>query len=396
MSTKYDAIVIGLGAMGSASVYQLAKRGLRVLGIDRFSPPHNLGSTHGAARIMRLAIGEGAHYTPLSKRSYQLFREIEAETRTNLLEVTGMLTLSSVDKTQVVPEGDFFDNTVLAARQYNVHHDVLDANQVRARFPQFKVRDDERGYFEYDAGYLRPEQCLKAQLSLAERNGANIHRDEKVIGLHESAHEVTVQTNLGEYCADQVVVSAGPWVNSMLPEPFKSVFDVHRLVQCWFDVADSYDQFKTGSFPIFFRQLPGFDRWIYGFPALDGPKGGLKLSASDHAASVEPENVVRAVSEREIDAIYDEYVSDCLHGVGSDAINSDVCLYTATPDGAFVIDRLPHRQRTIVCSPCSGHGFKHSAAIGESIAELVGDGKSRIDLSQFGLQRFAERAGSVG
>jgi len=388
MTTKYDVIVIGLGAMGSASVYQLAKRGLRVLGIDRFNPPHNHGSTHGAARIMRLAIGEGAHYTPLSQRSYQLFREIEAETKTSLLDVTGMLTLSRVNKTQIVPEGDFFDNTIDAAHRYNVRHELLDASQVRSRFPQFKVRDDERGYFEYDAGYLRPEECVKAQVFLAEQLGATIHRNENVIGFDESADKVTVETNLGKYQADQVVISAGPWVKSMLPESIRSFFDVYRLVQYWFDISDSYEQFQTGRFPIFFRQLPGFDRWIYGFPALDGAKGGLKLSASDHASPVNPEIVVRSVSQQEINAIYDEYVSDCLHGVKSVAVKADVCLYTATPDGAFVIDRLPHSPRAIICSPCSGHGFKHSAAIGESIAELITAGQSSIDLSAFALGRL--------
>ncbi len=392
MTTNYDVIVIGLGAMGSASVYQLAKRGLSVLGIDRYNPPHNYGSTHGAARIMRLAIGEGAHYTPLSKRSYQLFREIEAETNTSLLEVTGMLTLSRVDKTQVVPEGEFFDNTVEAARHYNVHHEVLNADQVRSRFPQFKVRDDERGYFEYDAGYLRPEKCVEAQLLLAEKLGATINRDEKVTGFDESAGKVTVETNHAQYQAGQVVISAGPWVKSMLPERFRPVFDVYRLVQCWFDISDNYEQFQPGRFPIFFRQLPGYDRWIYGFPGLDGPKGGLKLSASDHASPVDPENVVRSVSQQEINTVYDQYVSDCLHGVKSKAVNADVCLYTATPDGAFVIDRLPQSPRTIICSPCSGHGFKHSAAIGESIAELIKSGQSSIDLSAFALGRLMSLA----
>ena len=300
-----------------------------------------------------------------------------------------MLTISSTDKTKIVPEGEFFDNTLAAARKYNVRHDVLNASEVRSLFPQFKVRSDERGYFEYDAGYLRPEECVLAQLFLAQKHGATIHTNEVVSRFEASTDGVTVGTNLGTYHADQIVVSAGPWVTDLVHEDYRHAFKVYRLVQCWFDISDCHDDFKPGKFPIFFWQLPGFDRWIYGFPALDDPQGGLKLSAADHAVPITPDSVDRSISQREIDTVYDEYVSNCLQNVGRHAVNADACLYTATPDGAFVIDRLPHSPRTIICSPCSGHGFKHSAAIGECVAELVTDGESRIDLSLFGLDRLS-------
>jgi sarcosine oxidase len=386
MRNEYEAIVIGLGAMGSASLYQLAKRGIHALGIDRFSPPHRLGSTHGAARIMRLAIGEGAHYTPLSKRSYELFREIEFQAQSKLLEVTGMLTISSVDKEKIVPEGDFFENTLSAAIKYDVQHDLLDAGDIRARFPQFKVADDEKGYYEYAAGYLRPEECVRSQLLLAGKLGANISTNEVVRKWTATESGVTVETDLDTYRAEQLVLSAGPWLPDLIEPSHGKLFQAYRLAQYWFDVSSSAYDYSPGACPIYFWQLPGYDRWIYGFPAIEG--GGLPLAASNQVLPVTPSTVEREVSEAEIETVYGEYVYHCLKDVGRGILKTDVCLYTATRDAGFVIDRAPDSPRVIICSPCSGHGFKHSAAIGECVAELVTTNNSTLDLSCFGLGRL--------
>src|SRR5580692_10504360 len=161
---RYQAIVIGLGAMGSAALYQLAKRGASVLGIDRYAPPHVHGSSHGDTRITRLAIGEGEHYTPLARRSHEIWREIEKETGADLLTVTGGLILSSPTKTAFTHVEDFFENTLAAARKHGIAHELLDAGEIRKRFPQFAVRNDEVGYFEKEAGFLRPEECVRSQL----------------------------------------------------------------------------------------------------------------------------------------------------------------------------------------------------------------------------------------
>src|SRR5262245_32171576 len=165
---RYDTIVLGLGAMGSAALFHLAKRGQNVLGIDRFSPPHTLGSSHGDTRVTRLAIGEGAHYTPLVMRSHQLWRDIEKETGRDLMTTTGGLIISSQSTTSRMHVQDFFGTTVAAAETYGIEHEILDAQAIRRRFPPFNVRDDEIGYFEHEAGFLRPEACIAAQLSLAE------------------------------------------------------------------------------------------------------------------------------------------------------------------------------------------------------------------------------------
>src|SRR5437764_12735267 len=171
----FDVAVLGLGAIGSATVYQLAKRKARVLGIDRYAPPHTLGSTHGDTRITREAIGEGEHLTPLARRSHELWRDIENETGTHLLATPGLLTISGPARTSFTHVNNFLANTIAAARKHGIPHEILDAPAIRSRYPQFRLRDDEMGYFEPGAGFVRPEACVDAQLTLARRYGADIH-----------------------------------------------------------------------------------------------------------------------------------------------------------------------------------------------------------------------------
>lgn len=381
--------------MGSASAYQLAKRGLSVLGLDQYAPPHSNGSTHGSSRIMRLAIGEGEHYTPLSKRSYELFREIEQKTDTNLLNVTGMLTISAIDKDTIETEGEFFDKTVTVAKKYGIRHDVLSANEIRTYYPQFAVSETERGYFEYDAGYLKPEDCIRAQLQLAVDNGCSINTNERVDNITSTARGIVVTTDANTYCADQIVLSAGPWLPELLAPQYKSLFQPFRLVQYWFDIQEVYNEFTPEKFPIFFWQLPGVDQWTYGFPALNGPNGGFSVGVPDRSPTTTPDSIDRSISSQEIEAVYREYVSRCFPKASKHCVKTNTCLYTATPDGEFVIDRLPHAPGIIICSPCSGHGFKHSAAIGESVAELIATGSSTIDLSAFMLSRLTTTGAKV-
>lgn len=386
MKNHYDVIVAGLGAMGSSSAYQLARRGCRVLAIDRYYPPHSNGSSHGRARVMRLAIGEGEHYTPLSKRSYELFRELETRTGNRLLEVTGMLTISAIDRSVIQTEGHFFDNTVQSARKHDIPHDLLDARQVRARFPQFKIEDDQRAYFEYDAGYLRPEECVRTQLSIAQQLGCHLHLNEQVKRVFATESGAGVETNQDTYYAASVVLTAGPWLAELLEHSYAPLFQPFRQVQYYFDTSGVSDQFSCGAFPIFFWQLPGADNWMYGFPALDG-LDALSLGVPNRTPPVTPATIDRSINDSTITAVYENYVSRYFHNVSDRCIKAETCLYTATPDGEFVIDRHPSSKHIIVCSPCSGHGFKHSAAIGEAVAELICN-EPTIDLSAFKLKRF--------
>ena len=392
---RFETIVLGLGAMGSAAVCQLARKGNAVLGIDQHSPPHALGSTHGDTRITRLAIGEGEHYTPLVLRSHELWRELEARAGATLLTRRGGLVLSSSAKTSKSHVENFFANTVSAARKYGIAHELLDAGEIRRRFPQFKVRDDEHGYLERDAGFLRPEACVRAQLALAEADGAELHLGERVLGFDPSGSEVTVQTDRDAYAADVLLVTAGPWLPGLLGPELARQFAIYRQVLYWFDLESAASPFLAADCPVFIWELQAKAQGIYGFPAIDGPQGGVKVATEEYSATTTAETIDRVVTEKETKAVYATYVAPHVAGVTGRCLRTAVCLYTVTPDFGFVIDAHPQSERVIIASPCSGHGFKHSPAIGEALAELAVEGATRHDLSAFSLARFrgvAQRA----
>lgn len=251
MTKTFEAIVVGLGAMGSASLYQLAKSGRKVLGIDQFSPPHIQGSTHGETRITRQAIGEGEHYCALSLRSYEIFRELEKESGRSLLQITGGLIISSDSKTSAVHVGDLYEVTVRAAKNLGIKHDLLDAKDIRTRFPQFNISDTEYAYYEYDAGVLRPEECVRANLECAKRFGANVKTDGVVSSFREEAGGVRVFCNDGEeFTAEKLVVSVGSWLPELIGADIAKHFSVHRQVLFWFDVQQNYECFVPSKMPI--------------------------------------------------------------------------------------------------------------------------------------------------
>ncbi|MBS0664300.1 MAG: N-methyl-L-tryptophan oxidase [Verrucomicrobia bacterium] len=384
----YDTIVLGLGAMGSAAVYQLAKRGNRVLGLDRFEPPHTHGSSHGETRVTRQAIGEGEQYSPLSLRSFALWREIERETGRSVLTVTGGLIISSPHQ-HGHNVADFFANTLGAARRFQIRHEVLDARQIRERFPQFNVQDHEVGYYEYNAGFLRPEECIRAQLELAVRHGATLQVGEQVLDFRQQGEQVSVRTTRGSYTAGRLVVSAGAWLPTLLGAAAAKPFRVMRQVLYWFDPAGPIAPYELGRLPVFIWEPPGTNRLLYGFPAIDGPRGGVKVASAQYEIDTTADTIDRTVTREEISAMYEQLVKPCFPGLGPQCRKTATCLYTITPDFAFVIDELPGQPRVLVASPCSGHGFKHSAAVGEALAEIVVEGRSRIDLSGFRWARFS-------
>lgn len=390
MPQRYDVIVVGLGAMGSATTYQLAKAGHRVLGLDQFSPPHTLGSSHGDTRITRQAIGEGAAFVPLVLRSHELWREIERDTDTELMLTTGGLVLGRADDSSSAHGvAGFLANTLVVAATNNIAHEVLDADEIRRRFPQFALQGDEIGYYEPGAGLLHPERCVAAQLELAARYGADLHSDEALVAFESAGERVTVETMSGKYEAEQLILTVGPWLPNLLPETYAGIFKVHRQVLYWFEPRGNVDQFAPGAFPVFiWIAEAGDNHGIYGFPALDG--SGVKVATEQLVVTTSPETVDRSVTEAEVTAMYRDHVADRLPGLSPRCVKAVACLYTVTPDFGFVIDRHPEHRNVLLVSPCSGHGFKHSAAIGEAVAQLVGDGASGIDLSSFRLTRFAQ------
>lgn len=389
---RFETIVLGLGATGSATVCQLARKGNAVLGIDQFAPPHVRGSTHGDTRITRLAIGEGEQYTPLAMRSHHLWRELEEETGSQLLTTNGCLIISSGATAAQMHVENFFANTLAAARRYGIAHEILNAGQIRSRFPHFKVSDDEMGYLERDGGFLCPEACVRAQLTVAERLGATIRTQEKATGFAAASGGVTVTTDRGRYGADRLVIAAGPWLPGLIDPRLARHFRVYRQVMFWFDVEGPVDSFLPARLPVFIWELRGREHGIYGLPAVAGPSGGVKIATEQFASTISADAAMLTVSDEEKRLMYEAYVAPYLSGISARCVKALPCLYTVTPDFAFVIDVHPDHGRVILASPCSGHGFKHSAAIGEALSELVVDGATCLDLSAFSLRRLLARA----
>lgn len=378
-----DVVVVGLGAMGSASLYQLAGRGARVIGIDRFRPPHDHGSSHGESRITRQAIGEGPEYVPFVLRSHEIWRELESETGEGLLfQVGGLLLARDSGSVQHHGQGHFVDRTIDAARQYGIAHEVMRAGEMQARFPPLRLVGDEIGYYEPGAGFVRPERCVAVQLDRARALGAVARTGETVRRIVPRAGDVEVVTDRETYTADRVIVTAGAWMGTLLGGTFTKLLSVYRQTLFWF-APDEPAAFVPGAFPIFI--------WIHGATATDYFYGfplvseGVKLASEQFVETTDPDRVVREVGPEESASMYATHVRGRLAGLTDRCLRAETCLYTVTPDSRFVIDRHPESERVVVASPCSGHGFKHSAAIGEALAELTLLGRSRLDLSPFSL-----------
>src|SRR4051794_12380255 len=383
---RYDVVVAGLGAMGSATVYQLAKSGASVLGIDRHRPPHTLGSTRGTTRVTRVAAGEGFEYVPLVRRSHEVWREIEAQAGVDILTRCGGLVMAPPRAGFALHgTGSFLERTAAAGHAFDVGHEALGAAELAARFPQFALAGDEQGFYEPGAGFVRPERAVEAQLRLARELGATLAFDERVVGYDDRGSQVSVQTTSGTMEATTLVVTAGPWVSELAPELAPQV-RILRQVLFWFDLRDpsSYDGLRDS--PVYIW-CPGADPddAIYGFPLVDGPAGGAKVAREQYAVETTADEVDRTVTLEETEEMYEHHVRDRLPALSGRCVKSAVCLYTELPGSRFVIDRLPSAPNVVVASPCSGHGFKHSAAIGEALAQLATRGETEIDLSAFAL-----------
>jgi sarcosine oxidase len=248
--------------------------------------------------------------------------------------------------------------------------------------------DNAIGYYEPGAGFLRPEACVRSQLALAERMGARVHRDERVLRFAASGSSVTVSTTRDEYTASRVIVCAGPWLAELLEPALSKHFRVTRQAIFWFAIDGPVEPFEPGRFPTFIWELPRRSQPIYGLPAIDGAHGGLKVATETLEATTTPEAVAREVAEAEWGPVFDDLVAPHVKGLRRECVRATTCLYTMTPDFHFVIDRHPSMPAVLVVSPCAGHGFKHSAAIGEAIARSITGEPAAIDLSSFGFGRF--------
>ncbi|MGA7988483.1 MAG: N-methyl-L-tryptophan oxidase [Candidatus Dormiibacterota bacterium] len=387
--SRPDVIVVGLGAAGAATLYQLARRGAPALGIDSHSPPHIYGSTHGDTRITREAIGEGMQYTPLVRRSHAIWRELEAETGRDLLTQCGGLIIEAVGAGAAGHHRhDFLSATIACANRYGIPHERLSATEVTARFPQFKLDGDESAYYEPGAGFVRPEWCVEAQLTVAERLGAEVRRDERVVAIESNAGVVRVRTDRDVYEAPRVVLAVGPWIRDFVDQRELVLFRIFRQVLIWFVLRPGAGDHSPGAMPVYIWGLGG-GAAFYGFPEVDGAHS-IKVATEQLDVETTAETASLEVEASEAQSTYDALIGPRLPALSPDGARAVRCLYTVTPDANFVVDEHPGLPGVLLVSPCSGHGFKHSAGLGEAIAQLVTTGTSDVGLSPFRIGRFAE------
>jgi sarcosine oxidase len=375
-----NILVVGLGAMGSATALHLARRGHRVLGFDQFTPPHSNGSSHGQTRIIRKAYWEDPRYVPLLFRAYELWRRLEADTGQALLHITGGLMIGRAD-------GDLVAGSTASAEQFDLHHEVLSAAQMRRLYPAFRVDDDWVALWERDAGYLHPEACVEQQLQQASLAGAELHFDEPVMEWNAlPGGGVSVRTTRETYNADHLVITAGPWAPHILRE-LNLPLRVTRQVVYWFEPSGSIELFRRERMPIYIREMEKGQRLLYGFPLTGPDTEGVKVGLHGSDDFCTPDTVDRAIGASE-ERIIRERVADALPLLGGRLLHAETCLYTMTPDEHFVIDAHPEFPQVTLAAGFSGHGFKFASVLGEVLADLATGLKPAYDLELFSLRRF--------
>jgi sarcosine oxidase len=381
---RAEFLVVGLGAAGAATCHELARRGADVIGIDRYAPPHEFGSSHGRTRIIREAYFEHPLYVPLVQRAYELWAELEELTGTVLYRQTGGLMIGPAD-------GVLVSGAAHSARTHGLAFEELDAAAVRRRFPGLQPDETWSAVFEPRAGMLLPETCIRTLLRLAQGYGARVLTGTGIDGWHvDAAGDVVAHTRAGEIRARHAVFAAGPWLNPVLAAehngnaaPLQLPLTVQRQVSCWFQPAPGVHAFRHDACPItIWEHAPG--RFFYTLPDIGH---GVKAGIHFEGAPVQPDAVDRTVhmsEEMQMRRLLDDWMPGSAHSIA----DANVCLYTMTPDGHFIIDRHPDHERVLLLSPCSGHGFKFVPAIGEVAADVLLEGGSGFDLSPFSLARF--------
>lgn len=378
----YEIIVLGLGAMGSAAAQHLAQRGKRVLGIEQFTPPHDKGSSHGGTRMIRQAYLESPAYIPLVLRAYELWEKLEKDTGVRLLNVTGGLILGA-------PESQLISGGIAAAQRYAIKYSILNPSQIRTRFPVITPLNNDVAVYEERAGYLVPEECIRAQLKVAARSGAEVHFEEKAIDWSAHSNRISVSTDRAVYEAEHLVIAAGPWANETLQGilPLK----VTRQVMAWIQPVGGIEHFLPGRFPVFLSESPDDGRPGYGFPAVDGNAGGVK--AAIHGSDVEctPETVDRVIHEVDTAEVI-RRLSPRFPALNGEILKAQTCLYTMTPDEHFVIGRHPQFSSVSIACGFSGHGFKFAPVVGEILADLATRGATSHPIEIFSPARLAPHA----
>ena len=371
--------------MGSAAAYRLASSGARVLGLDRFHPPHDRGSSHGRTRIIREAYFEHPAYVPLVQHAYKLWKELEAKSGRKLLLPTGGLMIGPED-------GVLVAGAKRSAEEHHLQHRLLSGDELRREFPVFRIGNKEVAVWEPRAGILFPELCIQTHLDLATKSGANLRFGQEVMRWKPEGKGVAVETASGGYTADHLLISAGAWLNSLAAE-LRLPLSIERQVLFWFDPlsvsssspvsSSSSNPFAPERFPIFIWESEPH-KFFYGFPDLGD---GIKIAIHHQGEVTQADRLNREVSAeetRQAQAVLKKHIPAAAGNLRS----AVVCMYTNTPDEHFILDFHPAHRQILIASPCSGHGFKFSAAIGQIATELLRGKQPEFDLSLFRIDRF--------
>jgi sarcosine oxidase len=376
VSDTYDAIVIGVGTMGSAACDALARRGQRVLGLEQFSIPHASGAHHGQSRMFRLAYYEHEDYVPLLRRAFDLWQDLERRSGVKLFHVTGALYAGS-------PDAELMPRSALAAAHHGLDHEILDSAAIQRRFPQFHLPPGFRALWEPCAGFVIPELAVGSMARLALESGATIRARERVVSWQRRADALEVTTEHATYVARRLVVTCGAWTSKLLRDLGIPLL-VTRQVFGWV-WPQSPERFALGVFPCW--AVEAADGSIhYGFPMLPWHPG-LKVARHLRAAPADPDHLDRAITAD--DQAHFRAALTHLRDADGPTLSVATCTYTNSPDSHFIIDRLPSDPAVTLACGFSGHGFKFAPVIGEVLAELALDGASRLPSSFLGLARFA-------
>ena len=375
----YDAIVLGTGGMGSAAVHQLARRGRRVLGLDRFGPAHDRGSSHGGSRIYRQSYFEDPAYVPLLQRAWDLWHRLAADSGRDVFVPTGGLYVGR-------PDGRTFGGSLRAALHWDLPHEVLDPTEVGRRFPTFRPAADELALWEARAGFSRPEQAVAAQLELAAGAGAELRFDEPVLSWRVGSGGVSVRTAQATYTAGALVICPGAWAPRLLADLGVPLV-VERQVMHWLTPVGDIAPFER--LPVYI--CGDGPRQIYGFPAIDGPSGGVKVSFFRAGGVCTPETIDRTVRPDEVAELRARAV-EVFPALAGPPLDARTCMYTTTPDEHFVIGRHPRYDSVVLACGFSGHGFKFVPVVGEILADLALDGRTAHPIALFDPQRTTSPA----
>ncbi len=375
MTNTFDTIVVGVGGMGSAACWQLARRGQKVLGLDQFDIPHASGSSHGINRIIRLAYYEDPSYVPLLKRAYELWRELEFACGEHLLHITG-----SIDASE--PDGIVFSGALESCKLHDLSHEVLTSSELTRRFPGYQLPDDYLALYQEEGGFLLSERCIVQHAEEAMKLGAEIHGREEVLDWTATENGISVRTTRDIYHTEKLIFTAGAWMGILIDE-LASLLKPERQVLAWLQPFEPA-LFTPEAFPVFNLTVP--EGRYYGFPVYGNP--GFKIGRYHHLdETIDPLEPLRPADLAD-EEVLRAFVSRYTPAANGPVLALRTCMFTNTPDEHFIIDTLPDDERIILASPCSGHGYKFCSVVGEILADLAIDGSTKHNISLFALDRF--------